>query len=190
MSGVTMEREATPPADERTINIIQGEQRVDSDPRVKLVTLLGSCVAACLHDPIAGVGGMNHFLLPGDLDAQSKGAAERYAVHAMELLVNALLKRGASCSRLEAKLFGGAATVAGLSDVGAQNARFALDFLRLERITVLSQCLGGKRGRRIQFWPASGRARRIFMESTEAVNIRLPTPIPMPAADIGALELF
>ena len=145
-----------------THHIIQGEQSISEDPSEVLATLLGSCVAACLHDPVAGVGGMNHFLLPGDSGTGERGHAERFGVHAMELLVNAMLSRGASRSRLEAKLFGGARTMQGLSDIGAQNAVFAAGFLKREGIRVTSECLGGARGRRIQFWPVSGRARRRF----------------------------
>lgn len=172
---------------ETTIHIIQGEYHVSSDPNLKLVTLLGSCVAACLYDPAIGLGGMNHFLLPGDLD-ETTGAAERCAVHAMEVLVNALLKRGAARNRLEAKIFGGASTMAGLSDVGSQNARFALAFLKNERIAIAAQCLGGAQGRRVQFWPATGRARRSFMSYENPVLDVPPKPIAPPSH--GTLELF
>ncbi|RYC31243.1 chemotaxis protein CheD [Lichenibacterium minor] len=167
------------------LNIVQGEQRVSEDPSECVSTLLGSCVAACLHDPVARVGGMNHFLLPGGEGDRSH--AERFSVHAMELLVNALLARGASRSRLEAKLFGGASTMHGLSDIGAMNAGFAVRFLAREGIGLGSSCLGGDRGRRIQFWPVSGRARRRFMAATEALPPQRAAP-PPPAS--GALELF
>lgn len=167
------------------VNIVQGEQRVSEDAGECVSTLLGSCVAACLHDPVARVGGMNHFLLPGG--EGDRGRAERSSVHDMELLVNALLARGASRSRLEAKLFGGACTMQGLSDIGALNAGFAVRFLEREGIHLASSCLGGDRGRRIQFWPVSGRARRRFMAATEAVPLPRAAPLA-PAA--GALELF
>ena len=99
---------------EQRVNIVQGEFFVSDDPNVVISTLLGSCVAACLHDPLAGIGGMNHFLLPGQLDHDGNGAAERLGVHLMELLVNGLLKLGAGRDRLQAKIFGGAKTVKGL----------------------------------------------------------------------------
>ena len=127
-----------------TRHVIQGEQCVSEDPQDVLATLLGSCVAACLHDPVAGIGGMNHFLLPGDAGGGERSHAERYGVHAMELLVNALLARGAARSRLEAKLFGGASTMQGLSDIGAMNAAFAKRFLQRETIRITSECLGGR----------------------------------------------
>ena len=94
-------------AQEKILHVVQGEHKISSDPNLVMVTLLGSCVAACLRDPIAGIGGMNHFLLPGREEGQIGGEEERHAVHAMELLVNALLAKGASRRRLEAKIFGG-----------------------------------------------------------------------------------
>ena len=126
---------------EKCINIVQGEQAILSDPDAVLSTLLGSCVAACLRDPVAGVGGMNHFLLPGDQFDTGGGGAERHGVHAMELLVNGLLRRGAARSRLEAKLFGGARIMSGLTDIGEKNATFAERFLRAEKISVVGGSL-------------------------------------------------
>lgn len=168
-------------------HVIQGEQRISDDPNVVLTTILGSCVAACLRDPLAGVGGMNHFLLPGTEEgADQTGVSERHGVHAMELLVNAMLDRGAVRSRLEAKLFGGAKTIKGLADVGTLNANFAEAFLRRERIANVGGCLRGALGRRIQFWPVSGRARRIFLAYAEEP----PARVPPPPANSGSLELF
>ena len=169
------------------VHIVQGEQRVSRDPDERVATLLGSCVAACLHDPVAGIGGMNHFLLPGDDETGDRGHAERFGVHAMELLVNALLSRGAARSRLEAKLFGGADTMNGLSGIGAQNAGFATRFLERESIRLASTCLGGERGRRVQFWPVSGRARRSFMAAAEILPV---VRVCRSAVPSGALELF
>lgn len=172
---------------ERRINIIQGEYRVSDEEDVVINTLLGSCVAACLHDPVARVGGMNHFLLPGE-DSDSPAAA-RYGVHLMELLVNGLLKMGASRDRLQAKLFGGARTVQGLTDIGAANGRFAREFLIREGISVVGASLGGEIGRRIQFWPANGRARQMLMSKYEAVPV-LPVRLPQSAGTSGEVELF
>ena len=178
----------------RCTHIVQGEQAILSDPEAVLSTLLGSCVAACLRDPAAGVGGMNHFLLPGtrfasgpDVDAGS----ERFGVHAMELLVNGLLSRGALRSRLEAKLFGGARMMKGLTDVGELNATFAERFLRAEGIPIVGGSLRGDQGRRIQFWPVSGRARQIMLNSgvTMTLHRKLPEADAKPTSD-GTLELF
>ena len=173
---------------ERRVNIVQGEFHVTSDPTVVLTTILGSCVAACLNDRVAGVGGMNHFLLPGD-GPGAPGA--EYGVHAMELLVNGLLQQGARRERLEAKLFGGARMLRGLTDVGSLNAEFAERFAKRERITVTGGSLRGERGRRIQYFPVEGRARQFTLGGPDAAvfaseRVRPPTP----PADGGALELF
>ena len=169
----------------RRINIVQGEYHVSDEPNLAITTLLGSCVAACISDPSARVGGMNHFLLPGE-DTSSPLVA-RHGVHLMELLINGLLKIGAARHRLEAKLFGGARTMHGLGDYGATNARFAQEFLRREGITIVGGSLGGETGRRIQFWPATGRVRQKLVRSVEE-PLRL-TPTGLPVSD-GELELF
>lgn len=171
------------PATARRIHVTQGEAKVDSGEDVVLTTLLGSCVAACIRDPAAGVGGMNHFLLPGD--GGGSGRSESYGLYLMEVLINELLKRGARRHALEAKLFGGASTADGLSDIGAKNAAFAKRFLSMEGIAHAGGDLGGNRARRIEYWPRSGRARQNLME-------RAPEPVPVrqPPQSIGDLELF
>jgi chemotaxis protein CheD len=167
------------------VNIVQGEYHVSGEANVVIATLLGSCVAACLHDPVARVGGMNHFLLPGDLDS---GEAGRYGVHLMELLVNGLLKLGASRDRLEAKLFGGANTMRMLGNIGDQNATFAREFLARERITVCGGSLGGTRGRRLQYFPYTGNAKQMMVAPDIVRDIDTATP-RLPAAS-GDLQLF
>ncbi len=180
---------ALPDARHCKVNIIQGEYFVTDDPNVVLTTLLGSCVAACIRDPVARVGGMNHFLLPAPEIRMKASEAERYGVHLMELLLNGLLQRGACKDRLEAKLFGGARTIEGLSDIGARNADFAEKFLRNEDISVIGGSLGGESGRRLQFWPVSGRARQAVMSGDK----NLP-PVVAPTApkqsDGGEVEFF
>ena len=119
--------------------------------------------------PVAGVGGMNHFLLPGSADAISSGGdATRYGVHLMELLINGLLKKGARRDRLEAKIFGGAKTIARFSNVGEQNALFARQFLMDEGIQVVGESTGGDHGRKLEYWPLSGRARQYALTGVEA----------------------
>ena len=181
-----------PPAGGK-VNIVQGEQHVSADPQVMISTLLGSCVAACLRDPVAGVGGMNHFLLPGRRGG-SEADGVRFGVHAMELLVNALLGAGARRDRLEAKLFGGGHMMDGLADVGRQNSEFALSFLDAEGIRYLGGSLGGGAARRVQFWPASGRARQLMAgqgeEAVFAQEIRRAPAVQDVARDCGAVELF
>ncbi len=171
-------------AGEKRINIVQGEFRVSADPNVVLTTLLGSCVAACIRDPETGIGGMNHFLLPGG--AGSARDSERMGVHLMELLLNGLMRMGASRDRLEAKIFGGARMMAGLSDIGAKNAEFAKHFLDYEGIKLLGADTGGTQGRRIAFQPHSGRALRSYISKV----VETAPPKPAPRASVGDVDLF
>jgi chemotaxis protein CheD len=173
----------------KKIHVIQGEYQVVDDPNVVLATVLGSCVAACMRDPEAGVGGMNHFLLPGDGDPSHLGEAERYGVHLMELLVNGLLKHGARRDRLEGKLFGGARMLDGLTDIGTKNASFAKRFLNNEGIRVIAEDLGGTRARRIEYFPTSGRARQVLLSGRTAAISPAVAPQTGSIAE-GALELF
>jgi chemotaxis protein CheD len=174
--------------DPKRINIIQGEFQVSSDADFVISTLLGSCVAACMYDPVMRVGGMNHFLLPGDAAGGRSGQGESYGVHLMELLVNGLLKLGASRQNLQAKLFGGANTVRGLGEIGTNNARFARDFLNREHIACVGGSLGGERGRRVQFWPATGKAMQMLMSGEEVAKIEIAAPVIQQKT--GDLELF
>ncbi len=175
---------------ENRVHIIQGEYFVSNDADLMVTTLLGSCVAACIRDPIAGVGGINHFLLPGD-DSRSRSAeSERIGVHLMELLVNGLLKSGARRERLEAKLFGGARTVAAHSDIGMHNVEFAIRFLHDEGIPHIGGSTGGLQGRRIQYWPVSGRARQIMLSGTQKVEAPAPRIVVPVDTNAGELELF
>jgi chemotaxis protein CheD len=166
-------------------HVIQGEQAVSDDVDTTLQTVLGSCVAACLHDPVRGIGGMNHFLLPDD----GTGTDMRYASAAMERLVNELLKNGADRGRLEAKLFGGASIMSNLPDIGRRNGESALAFLRNEGIPCRSQSLGGRQARRVRFWPATGRAQQMLIERRDAVeHAEIVAQRPRPPA--GSIELF
>jgi chemotaxis protein CheD len=178
----------------KRVHIIQGEYKVVNDPNVVLSTILGSCVAACLRDPVAGVGGMNHFLLPGSGGAMASGGdATRYGVHLMELLINGLLKQGARRDRLEAKIFGGAKTIASFSNVGEQNAAFAMQFLKDEGIPVVGSSTGGEHGRKLEYWPISGRARQYPLTGAEAqrtvaLEMRPARAVPKPVE--SSIEFF
>jgi len=134
--------------------ITQGQQAVSKHPDIVLSTLLGSCVAVCLWDPISQVGGLNHILL-----AVQKGPpahADSQGTNAMELLINAVIKQSGQRNRLVAKVFGGAQMVDGLLEVGAANGSFVLEYLRREEILVTGQSLGGSAARQLLFWPTSG----------------------------------
>ena len=177
---------------EKLQHVIQGEFAVTDDPNIVLTAILGSCVACCLHDPIARVGGMNHFLLPGD--ESSGDDSLRYGVNSMELLINGLLRRGARRDRLEAKLFGGARVLAGLSDVGAQNAAFARRFLKEEGIPCIGESLGGNQARRVRFSPTTGAARQLLLDKVDQSTLTVETPrrkAPEQAPESsGDLDLF
>ncbi|MFT4115031.1 chemotaxis protein CheD [Silvibacterium sp.] len=132
-----------------------GEVFASSAPTV-IQTLLGSCIAVCLRDPVTRAGGMNHILLP----SSSKGDhGTRFGVNAMELLINETMKQGAYRSRLEAKVFGAANVMSVLqrSTVGAMNASFIRDFLATEHIPLVAQRLGGTQALQVSFCTSSGR---------------------------------
>jgi chemotaxis protein CheD len=178
-------------ANSRRINVLQGEHAVSSGDDVVLCTVLGSCIAACLYDADAGVGGMNHFLLPDRTDgAGADEAAMRYGAYSMEVLINDLMKRGARRDHLVAKLFGGAKMFDSLVDVGSANAAFARRFLDDEGIPIVGASVGGRSARRIEFWPKTGRARQREVDQQVAELKTAPARAPAPAADTGGVELF
>lgn len=166
----------------RRIHIIQGKYEVaEGDLDCCMTTVLGSCISVCLHDPVALAGGMNHFLLATGRTGGANSAS--YGVNAMELLINGLLKLGANRRRLRAHVFGGARMVAGLGNVGERNAEFAASFLRAEGIRIMTTSVGGTQARRINFWPATGRAEE------ELIRQRIQEAAPV-AAPVGDVELF
>jgi len=161
----------------RILPVIQGEYRVSRDADAVLSTVLGSCVSACIYDPVARVGGMNHFLLPGDEGANKTEL--KYGAMAMELLINELLKAGALRGQIRVKLFGGARVPSSFTDIGEKNVIFARSYMRREGFEVVSESLGGRQARRLHFRPATGAARLVMLPPTEAPPERLP---PRPAA--------
>ena len=141
------------------VKVLPGEYYVTASNLV-VVTVLGSCVSACVRDRTRGVGGMNHFMLAeGGGDAVTSASA-RYGSFAMEVLLNHLFKLGAQRGNLEAKVFGGGRVMASLSSsqVGDSNARFVLDYLKTEGIPVISQDLLDIYPRKVYFFPQTGRA--------------------------------
>jgi chemotaxis protein CheD len=174
------------------IQIMQGDSYVTDKSNEVLTTILGSCISACIRDPKAGVGGMNHFLLPeGNGDDRD---AKRFGVNAMEILINGLIKLGGSRGSFEAKLFGGANVLAHLSDVGSKNAAFAKKFLADEGITVVGGDVGGLSPRRIQFWPLTGRARQLAVRADRKQLVEhemtAARHVPQAAAVNNDVELF
>ncbi|MBQ5948132.1 chemoreceptor glutamine deamidase CheD [Massilia sp. ST3] len=125
-----------------------------------IVTVLGSCVSACIRDRVTGLGGMNHFMLPDGGEAGNPvSASMRYGTFAMEVLINDLLKAGARREHLEAKVFGGGAVLRGFSamNVGERNASFVMQFLKTERIPVLAEDLNDIYPRKVYFFPKTGK---------------------------------
>lgn len=147
--------------DTEAVKILPGEYYV-TQRDLLIVTVLGSCVSVCLRDRITGIGGMNHFMLPGNAaeDGFSPASSSaRYGVYAMELLINHLLKLGARRNQFEAKVFGGGCVLRGITanHVGQRNAEFVLDYLHTEGIPVMASDLLDIYPRKVYFFPASGR---------------------------------
>ncbi len=142
------------------VKILPGEYFVTGRDMV-LVTVLGSCVAACIRDRQSGIGGMNHFMLPENKsdDGSPVGLAGRYGTHAMELMINQILKSGARRSNLEAKVFGGGNVLRGFTvvNVGQRNAEFVVDYLKTENIVLKAQDLLDIYPRKVYYFPATGR---------------------------------
>ncbi len=159
-----------------SIYIGQGEHAVGRGIGTVISTLLGSCVAVCVWDPVAQIGGMNHFLLPDGRDGVNGQSS--FGLNSMELLLNALSRQGGLRSRFQAKVFGGAEMISGLSDAGSRNGRFAMEYLERENIPCKSSSLGGRMGRRVEFWPADGRARLKFLDDVPLPRFDLPPAIP------------
>ena len=159
-------------------------------------TLLGSCVAACIYDPLRAIGGMNHFLLPHGKPDDRHGApvssSNRYGVFAMESLINALLARGASRARLRVKLFGGGRLLSQLSDVGARNIEFVRRFVETEKLPIEAEDLGGDQARRVLLYPATGRVRVRKLPPLGARDIGLEEARYLENVDTprGSVELF
>jgi chemotaxis protein CheD len=158
------------------VSVAPGDHYVTDDKNQIIVTLLGSCVAACVRDTITGVGGVNHFLLPSsdqhDL-AQGSDEAMRFGDYAMEQLLNSIYRRGGQRGRLEVKIFGGARVLGGSSmlKIGEQNIAFVERFLKTEGIPIVARSVGGTVPRRIRYQPATGRAWVQELDKTSAVSV-------------------
>ena len=139
-----------------SVKVLPGEYFVSSDQLV-IMTVLGSCIAACLWDSRAGIGGMNHFMLP---ESDAADVSGRYGSYAMEILINEMLKAGARRESLQAKIFGGAQVMAGFTtmNVGERNTSFVKEYLRTERIPLLSEDVLDIHPRKVVFFPTTGKA--------------------------------
>jgi chemotaxis protein CheD len=183
-----------------TAKVRPGEYYVTRSNEV-IATVLGSCIAACIRDPEAVVGGMNHFMLPEDggrsaanrwLDPAA-GLATRYGSYAMESLINSLLKLGASRARLEIKLFGAGRILAPLTDIGERNIEFVHDYLKTEGLRAVAEDLGDIYPRRVAYFPTTGkvRVRRLRpLDATAIAESERRYLSDIGASDGGDIELF
>jgi len=168
--------------------VMQGEAKASADKSVVMSTILGSCVATCLFDPTAGVGGMNHFLLGEPPEGSRDQNFDRnYGLYLMELLINEMLQLGARKSHMKGRLYGGANLNTDFAAIGSANAKFAREFLRREGIVQVYEDLEGHHARRIQFRPASGQVRCHEVAKYEAPKEKPPV---RPQSAVGAVELF
>ena len=173
------------------VKILPGEYFVH-DEDMLIMTTLGSCIAACLYDRNAKVGGMNHFMLPDGV-----GDSGRYGSYAMELLINEMMKRGATRMTMEAKVFGGGQVVSGMTtmNVGERNTNFVMDYLKTERIPVVSKDVLDVYPRKVCYLPGSGKAmvKRLAPTNTDALlaQDRAAAQKAVPASTGGgSVDLF
>jgi chemotaxis protein CheD len=162
-----------------------------------ITTVLGSCVSTCLWDPAERIGGMNHFMLPGDTASAGSpwAASARFGVYAMEVLINDMIRMGADRRRMVAKVFGGAQLLAGFDrlDVGAKNSEFVLDFLKVEGIRIVARDLLDVCPRKVHFFVDSGKVqvKRLSLTPSEPVQKREREYLKRLAGRTGGeVELF
>ena len=173
------------------VKILPGEYFVHNEDML-IMTTLGSCIAACIYDRNAKVGGMNHFMLP-----EGAGDSGRYGSYAMELLINEMMKRGAQRMTMEAKIFGGGQVVSGMTsmNVGERNTTFVMDYLKTERIPIVSKDVLDIYPRKVCFLPGSGKAmvKRLAPANTDALlaQDRAAVKKAVPASTGGgSVDLF
>jgi chemotaxis protein CheD len=159
---------------------------------ILIMTTLGSCIAACLWDREAKIGGMNHFMLP-----EGDAGSGRYGSYAMELLINEMMKQGATRATMEAKVFGGGQVIDGMNtmNIGERNTAFVVDYLKTERIPIMSKDVLGIHPRKVCFLPASGKAmvKRLASANTAALVAQDRAAVQQAAPQStggGSVDLF
>ena len=154
------------------VKIFSGDWYVSTKPGEMLATILGSCVSACIRDPVTRIGGMNHFLLPGDENTDSTMSdSARYGVFAMESLINGILKAGGRKDRFEIKVFGGGNVINNSARIGSKNAKFIRDFLKKEGYRITSEDLEGDHPRRLHYFPESGKVMMRLLRRKEDMAV-------------------
>lgn len=171
-----LKKDALPNGVERGVitTVHQGDCHVSDAADVTFSTVLGSCIAACVRDTAANVGGMNHFLLAEQSGSAKDryGASARYGAYAMEELINKVLKKGTGHKgNLEVKVFGGGKINSSLADVGAKNIDFVHKFLSDEGFRISSEDMGGTFARRVLFSPTTGRVRIKRLDSATGQSV-------------------
>ena len=152
--------------DKFAAKILPGEYYVTGEDEV-IVTVLGSCVSACIRDKIFGLGGMNHFMLPQSTksydehinNGSSWSEATRYGGYAMEMLINDILKHGGRRENLEVKIFGGGRIISNMTDVGKRNVEFVEEYIINEQLSLLSEDTGDIYPRKVVYHPNSGKVK-------------------------------
>lgn len=155
------------------VKVMPGAHYVTRDPEEVIVTVLGSCVAACIRDPVSGIGGMNHFMLPDGRGRESLRVSDemRYGHYAMEVLINAILASGCPRDRLEIKVFGGGNVISSATPIGGNNADFVHEYLADEGLRPAVSDLGGIYPRRIEYSPATGKVKRLLLKRQEDTEL-------------------
>lgn len=155
------------------VKVFPGEYYVTNKTDEVLVTVLGSCVSACIRDPRTGYGGMNHFMLPHSKAGHWAGDLQstRFGNFAMEKLINELLKVGCSRSSLEIKVFGGGNVTDTQNAIGTENSEFILRYLEAEGLRFAAQDLGGSLPRRIHYYAATGKVVRRMLGTGESYAV-------------------
>jgi chemotaxis protein CheD len=155
------------------VKVFPGEYYVTSKDDEVLVTVLGSCVSACIRDPRAGIGGMNHFMLPHSKAGNWAGDMQstRFGNFAMEKLLNELLKAGCSRNSLEIKVFGGGNVTDTQNAIGTENSDFILRYLEAEGLRCAAQDLRGQLPRRIHYTPVTGKVIRRLLGTGDSFAV-------------------
>jgi chemotaxis protein CheD len=178
--------------------LLPGEYYVTREEET-IVTVLGSCVSACVRDTVTGIGGMNHFMLPlsgsgGSWENDGSGLSTRYGNFAMEQMINDILKNGGSRQNLEIKVFGGGKILAQMTDIGRKNIDFVEHYIRAEGLKVTGRDLGDIHPRKVYYTPITGKAfvkklrslhnNTIVERETQYLNQLKQKPVD------GSVELF
>lgn len=157
------------------VKLMTGDCYVTAEPREMLVTILGSCISVCARDPVAKIGGMNHFLLPGSMKSGvvkgDAGYSTRFGAFAMEELINGILKLGGHKDRMEIKVFGGGNVINNSAMIGSKNANFAKEFLKMEGFKIAAEDVCGEYPRRIHYFPDTGKVMMRKLQRKEDFRI-------------------